>query len=501
MKQLIQTISLAALACGVSLSAMALTSANMEIFNDTAATLYVSGMKSSSDPAKAVAIAPYQRINAAAESSNGTANFKIVTANTDKAWAGDTLCAGNTTFPIHSGAFVVSSGATLAVTVSGTASNYACSAGATKIAEAYAFSQDIAEYDDRYPDVSNPRRVKTILFDAGYLDYIGAPYWHTLTSGPYKGKPNLVNTSFAVVKRGQLTPTPLTLELENLAMSGAKISLTYEMSNTVKAAVPNYSAQQMHYLVHQVVDPIVAFNQQHGSIISGISFDLESGDNSPGQSQFYRLLAAYAASKGLSISDFGFAAQFTFTQDVALGPLRVVLPSMYDVGVSRYVKNDSQFQDTLAPKDTAALQTYITRSYKPGAAQDINCESYKVQDEHHLHPAPSNYCNINLADTTTGISTYFALSRETFNPEFKLSFLDAVKQSGLWFKPVMPFSSTAQNWSYLDVYANAAEKSGTTDGDAYLGTFKNSGVMLHCVPGEDGCPANMNMEQLLQQAF
>lgn len=466
-KRLSSLIFLAAVGCAVGASANNVS--GMVVFNNSDQTLYMAPVSSMGVPpsGEIVTIAPHQLASSPLIANKAT-NFKIEASKRGPVWQANTICTGNTMLPIKMGQFEIQSGQSTSVTVSGNASHYRCSVGAANIAEAYAFAQDIKVYNQYYTDPNNPRRIKTVLFDAGYLDYLGAPYWHVMENGPYIGMPNLVNTSFNIVKDGQLVETPLALELENLASNGVKVDLTYEMSNTVKAAVPNYSAYQIAYLVRQVVDPIVAFNQMHGDIITGISFDLESGDNAPGQSQFYRLLSAYAASKGLSISDYGFASAFTFTQDVALGPLGVVLPSMYDVGVARDTVNNSQFQDTTAKNDTAALQTYITRSYKPAAEQDINCESYKTQDQDHKNPAPHNYCNTNYADTVTGINSYFQPTAESFSPTFKLNFLDSVKQSGVWFKPVMPFSATAQDWSYLDVYADASKQSGTASGDQYL---------------------------------
>jgi len=270
------------------------------------------------------------------------------------------------------------------------------------------------------------------------------------------------------------------------------VILTAEMDNPVMGDLgtlqeflpPSQEGQaeyftQMERLVFSTVLPFIATqangnagpitNGDPGSygyndLLSGLQFDVEPFKNSPEAADYYRGVADILARHGKVFETFAFADAsmpiaasgvkniYTASITMAMGPLGIFLPSMYDVGNNTDPKYATTYAANYMPKFSSGYPLIDNNCHWSGQfASDYTESSYIIQNQdlsQHIDGTSfpiGAYCNLNLTDTLYNNASLMGLLQQ---PGGSTPYFTEMMQTyGGHFQMAVPSQGSAENFT------------------------------------------------------
>ena len=299
----------------------------------------------------------------------------------------------------------------------------------------------------------------------------------------------------------------LTAEMDNPVMG----NLSTMQNALPPTAIPGKDFSQMDRLVWSTVLPFTpSGNNRNSASLSGLEFDIEPFKNSPAAVQYYKRVSDVLARHGKIFNIFAFADAAmpikTASVTMAMGPLGIFHPSMYDVGNTTDPDYSSTYAENFMPKydpknpnaEGQILQALFPNSYSYNII-DNNCHwSNQLADNYGptnspVLPSPlslpiQGYCNIDL--TNTVYNNAVLMGFQGGNP----SFTQAIATYGGHFQMAIPSNGSAENYTaQIIINPTCSQVAETNDNGnpnppAYNPLIVNSDTYSK-VLGSTACPA------------
>ena len=244
----------------------------------------------------------------------------------------------------------------------------------------------------------------------------------------------------------------LTSELDNPVMG----ELSQMQDTLAPNQTPGTDFTQLDRLVWSTTLPFVPSGNPNSNLLSGLQFDVEPFKNSPTAAEYYKRVSDILARHGKVFETFAFADAAmpegtslnipTPSITMAMGPLGIFLPSMYDVGNA----TDPNYASTYAS------------NFMPGTPNviDNNCHwsgsfayNYTLSG-HSMDGVPlpiQGYCNLSLTDTISNDAMLLGYTEKmpTDQPESNSNglFTNMLSAYGGHFQMAVPSQGSAENYT------------------------------------------------------